>query len=115
MDGRITTEPSAWADPAKVDTVFAELRRHDPVSLVDVPGYEPFWLVTRHADVQAVERDGAGFTNHPRSVLQTAKLDARLKHSGKLRTLVHMDGAEHRAHRAVTADWFRPRSLRAVQ
>jgi cytochrome P450 len=115
MDGRIAAEPTAWADPEKINSVFADLRRHRPVSLVDVPGYRPFWLVTRHAEVQAVELDAAGFTNHPRSVLQTARLDARLNHSGKLRTLVHMDGAEHRAHRAVTADWFRPRRLRTVQ
>ncbi|WP_445186455.1 cytochrome P450 [Pseudonocardia sp. Cha107L01] len=115
MDGRIAAEATAWADPEKINSVFADLRRHDPVSLVDVPGYEPFWLVTRHADVQAVERDAAGFTNHPRTVLQTAELDARLNRSGKLRTLVHMDGTEHRTHRGVTADWFRPRSLRAVQ
>lgn len=115
MDGCIATEAAAWADPEKIDAVFAELRRREPVSLVDVPGFQPFWLVTRHADVQAVERDAAGFTNHPRTVLQTAELDARLNRGGKLRTLVHMDGAEHRAHRGITADWFRPRSLRRVQ
>jgi len=112
MDGRITTGPAAWADPARVEAVFANLRRDQPVSLVDVPDYPPFWLVTRHADVRAVERDAAGFTNHPRLVLQTAELDARLNSSGKPRTLARMDGPEHRAHRDVTADWFRPRSLR---
>lgn len=115
MNGHLVANPGAWAQPEKLDGVFADLRRHDPVSRVEVPGYDSFWLVTRHADVLTVERDAEGFTNHPRSVLQTAELDARLNSSGKLRTLVHMDGAEHRSHRAVAADWFRPRSLRAVQ
>ncbi|HTK63760.1 MAG TPA: cytochrome P450 [Pseudonocardia sp.] len=115
MNGHLVANPGAWAQPEKLDGVFADLRRHDPVSRVEVPGYDSFWLVTRHADVLTMERDAEGFTNHPRSVLQTAELDARLNSSGKLRTLVHMDGAEHRSHRAVAADWFRPRSLRAVQ
>jgi cytochrome P450 len=115
MAGRITVEPTAWADPEKIGSVFSDLRRNCPVSRVDVAGYEPFWLVTRHADVLAVERDATGFTNHPRSVLQTAQRDARLHRNGRLRTLIHMDGAEHRAHRDVTADWFRPRNLRTIR
>jgi len=105
----------AWAQPEKLEETFAELRLLNPVSRVEVPGYEPFWLLTRHADVVAIERDHDGFTNHPRAVLQTAELDARLRRGQKLRTLVHMDGEDHRCHRAVAADWFRPRSLREIE
>jgi len=31
---------------------------------------------------------------------------------GDLKTLIHMDGAEHRAYRRVTQDWFKPANLR---
>lgn len=31
---------------------------------------------------------------------------------GDLKTLIHMDGAEHRAYRKVTNDWFKPGNLR---
>ncbi|MEU4418872.1 cytochrome P450, partial [Nocardia salmonicida] len=34
---------------------------------------------------------------------------------GPLRSLVDMDGSEHRLHRDVTADWFKPRNLRSIE
>lgn len=114
MDGRIVADPTAWANVEKIEAVLAELRRTEPVSWVDPPGYTPFWLIAAHKDVVAVERAPELFTNDPRTVLQTSEMDARLERSS-FRTLVHMDGQEHSDHRAATADWFRPRSLRAIE
>jgi hypothetical protein len=35
------------------------------VSWVDVPNYRPFWAVTKHADIMAIERANTLFTNSP--------------------------------------------------
>lgn len=113
--GDVVADPRAWGDPDSIDVALAELRHTEPVCWVEAEGHTPFWLVTRHADVVAVERDPETFTNHPRTVLQTTDLDERLNRGAKLRTLVHMDGEEHRAHRAVTADWFKPPSLAEIE
>ena len=113
--GEVIADPQAWSDPAGVEATLAELRRSEPVSWVEPPGHTPFWLVTRHADVVAVERDAETFTNDPRVLLQTAELDEQRRRGGKLRSLLEMDGEEHRAHRAVTADWFKPPSLARIE
>jgi hypothetical protein len=45
------------------------------VSLVDVPGYRPFWAIAKHADIVGIERANRLFTNWPRPVPMTAASD----------------------------------------
>ncbi len=82
------------------------------------PGFEPFWAITRHADIMEIERNHALFHNAPRPLLQTAEMDAvqrqREADGTGLRTLIHMDDPQHRVVRAIGADWFRPRAMRAM-
>jgi cytochrome P450 len=83
------------------------------VHWVDGPGYYPFWAVTRHADIMEIERDNGRFLNAPRPLLVPDHADDLAAERGRpLRTLVHMDDPDHRAHRAVVADWFRPANVR---
>jgi cytochrome P450 len=80
---------------------------------VAAAGFEPFWAVTRHADILAVERQHEKFWNTSRAVLQSDAVEERARASGvDIKTLIHMDGDEHRATRRITNDWFRPASLR---
>ncbi|MFC4012152.1 cytochrome P450 [Nonomuraea purpurea] len=117
--GRLLATPAAYTDDRRLHEALALLRRQSPVHWVDVPGYTPFWAITRHADVLAIERDHALWLSAPRPVLRAAALDAELEtrraRSAGLRTLVHMDDPEHHALRAVGADWFRPKAMRALQ
>ncbi|WP_157407971.1 cytochrome P450 [Actinomadura atramentaria] len=117
--GRALADPAAYADDRRLHEALALLRREDPVHRVEAPGYNPFWAVTRHADVMEVERDHARFVNAPRPLLATAELDAanraRQEQGLALRTLIHMDDPDHRVVRAIGADWFRPRAMRALE
>lgn len=81
---------------------------------MDVDGYRPFWAVTKHADIMAIERADTVFTNSPRSVLMTAAAD-ELQAGVGIRTLIHLDDPEHRDLRAIGADWFRPKAMRALK
>ena len=54
------------------------------------------------------------FTNYPRPVLVTAEDDERQAAVG-VRTLIHMDDPQHRGVRAIGADWFRPKAMRALR
>ena len=65
--GRIFCEPQAYADLAAWHRTAARLRREDPVHRVAVEGIEPFWAVTRHADIIAVERQHDRFWNTSRA------------------------------------------------
>ena len=109
----IFTDPNAYADLQAWHSVAARLRKADPVCRIEVPRFEPFWAVTRHADVIEIERQNDKFHNTIASVLQTSDQTARMRELGPmLKTLINMDGQEHRNYRAVTNDWFKPNNLR---
>jgi cytochrome P450 len=116
--GIALTDPAAYADEDRLHEALGLLRREAPVHWVEAPGFEPFWAVTRHADIMDVERDNSLFLNAPRPLLATAELDAQTRQREAdgmgLRTLIHMDDPQHRVVRAIGADWFRPRAMRAL-
>jgi cytochrome P450 len=116
--GLAFTDPAAYADEERLHEAFALLRREDPVHWVEAAGYEPFWAVTRHADIMDIERNNALFLNAPRPLLATAAMDAgarqREAEGTALRTLIHMDDPQHKVVRAIGAGWFRPRAMRAM-
>ena len=106
--------PKAYTDEPKLHAALTHLRANAPVSWVVVPTYEPFWAITKHADIMDVERANTVFTNYPRPVLVTAENDERQAAVG-VRTLLHMDDPQHRGVRAIGADWFRPKAMRALK
>jgi cytochrome P450 len=115
--GALFRQASQWADMERWHERVAEIRRTDPVLRIEDPGYGPFWVLTRHADVFAVSRDNEGWHNTNRSVLGPDDDWERMVSSGMPlpATLVHLDGAVHRGHRQVTNDWFKPAAVRHRQ
>jgi cytochrome P450 len=114
--GRVFVDSAAYADERRFHEACALLRSESPVHLVDAVGFNPFWVLTRHADVMEVETRHLQFLNAPRPVLQVMEADAaRAAQGDVLRTLIHMDEPDHKAHRAITADWFRPASLKKLE
>jgi cytochrome P450 len=115
----VLADPAAYADEAKLHAALAHCRMHAPVSWVDVPGYRPFWAVTRHADIMEIERRNDLFTNDPRPLLAIASADDALRRDREagrgLRTLIHMDDPHHRDMRKIGVDWFRPKAMRALK
>jgi cytochrome P450 len=116
---KVFADPSSYADEPRLDAALTHLRAHAPVSLVDCPPYRPFWAITKHADIMAIERANDLFINQPRPLLATAEADdmarEQLDAGMGLRTLIHMDDPQHRVVRAIGADWFRPKAMRALK
>jgi cytochrome P450 len=111
---RVLADPQAYTDEAKLHAALTHLRANAPVSRVEVPNYRPFWAITKHADVLDIERNNTLFTNWPRPVLTTAEGD-ELQAAAGVRTLIHLDDPQHRVVRAIGADWFRPKAMRALK
>jgi cytochrome P450 len=111
---KVLADPQAYTDETKLHAALTHLRVNAPVSRVEVPNYRPFWAITKHADVLDIERNNALFTNWPRPVLTTAEGD-ELQAAAGVRTLIHLDDPQHRVVRAVGADWFRPKAMRALK
>ena len=116
---KVLAEPRAYADEPRLHAALADLRANTPVAYVEAPGYNPFWAITKHADVMDIERANELWINAPRPMLQTAATDklsaANLAAGGGLRTLIHMDDPLHRDIRKIGADWFRPKAMRALK
>jgi cytochrome P450 len=110
----VLVDPQAYTDDAKWHHAMSHLRAHAPVSWVDVAEYRPFWAITKHADIMAIERANDLFTNSPRPVLMTKESD-ELQAGVGISTLIHMDDPQHRVVRAIGGDWFRPKAMRAMK
>jgi len=110
---KVLAEPAAYTDEPRLHAALTNLRTGTPVSYVDVPGYKPFWAITKHADIMSIERNNTLFTNWPRPVLMTEESDEQQAAIG-IRTLIHMDEPQHRVVRAIAADWFSPKAMRAL-
>ena len=115
-------DPQTFADEQALHGLLARLRRTDPLPRIDAPGYSPFWLVTRHADIVAVEKAATRFINAPRQALlpdahheKTRQALAGRPVGEVMRNLTAMDGAEHRAYRAIAQAEFMPVAMNAIR
>ncbi len=115
--GLIFITPSAFADMDAWHATAAELREESPILRVEADGWQPFWAVTKHADVFEVSRRSDVYFNTEKSApgpdLQYDMLQAfgiELP-----RTLVHLHGDVHSKLRAVTNDWFKPAAVKHLQ
>ena len=116
---KVLADPTAYADEPRLHAALTHLRANVPVAWVDNPPYRPFWAITKHADIMAIERDNDLFLSAPRPLLATAEADDVLKAQQEagigLRTLIHMDDPQHRRVRAIGSDWFRPKAMRDLK
>jgi len=114
-------DPKAHADPARLNAAFSWLRANEPVARADLPDFEPFYLVTKHADILEVSRDNSLFpygdfpsTLAPRQAVQRGR-EARAAGRPLLYTLVQMDEPDHMKYRALTQAWFMPQNIRRLE
>ncbi|SFU09088.1 cytochrome P450 [Paraburkholderia aspalathi] len=123
MDGKAVDEAIAsgttYGNPETEHALFAQLRSEDPVHWTEPDGYKPFWTVTRHADVVAVQRAHEQFINAPRQHLVSLDFEALVKQAmgGRkhLTKSMHlMDGEQHTAYREITANWFFPQQVKLL-
>lgn len=114
--GSIFVYPDAYTDPATWHATAAELRADAPVLRVEADTFIPFFAVTRHADVFEISRRSDIWHNTQKSMLMPEWTWDFLRSSGvDPKTLIHMDGTEHRDHRQITNDWFKPAAVRHRQ
>ena len=106
----VLVDPVTWSDETRIHELLRWLRHNDPLRRIEPEGYEPFYAITRHADVMAVERDKAGFVNDPRPTLAPEMITEAIQQlTGRrhlVRSLVQMDDPDHMKYRMLTAAFF---------
>ena len=111
--GAIFVDPAAYADPVSWHEKAARIRAESPILRVTSEGFPLFWAVTTHVDVMEIERHPEIFTNSPSPVLTQLAQELDTEHPA-VKTLIQMDGEEHRSHRSVINDWFKPGGVKRL-
>ncbi|MEM9724434.1 MAG: cytochrome P450 [Pseudomonadota bacterium] len=114
-------DPAAYAHWDRSHAAFSHLRKTAPLAVAEPDGFDPFWVVTRHADIKSVELRNTEFHNEDRAAFLTNKAEDNLikemtgGYPHIARTLVNMDDPDHAKYRKLTQKWFMPKTLAAIQ
>ena len=88
---------------------WAYLRKHAPVFWYERTNVEPFWAVTRYADIVELGKQPDRFLNAPRLAVFT--LDLPPPPEDAARHLLNMDPPDHARYRNVASKRFTPRAV----
>ena len=112
--------PASFANRDDIHALFTRLRRDYPLSKVEVPGFDPHWIVTKYADLREIARQDDIFHGGDRSktlISQAGEALVRDYTGGQaniFRSLVQLDPPEHKKYRDVTAAAFSLDGIKAA-
>ena len=96
---------------------FTYLRNEAPVYFHPEPGGPGFWVISKHADVITVGRDGATFSSDQKRggvvQLEGRPEDYQFEQGGNL--MLTMDAPEHTRYRKLVNRGFTPRQMRMIE
>ncbi|MED5814407.1 cytochrome P450 [Mycolicibacterium sp. 050232] len=98
----------AWQDEREHRSRVAELRTGLPT-----PPSPGFWVITSHAEAQAVLRDAVTFSSELGGVLMTNVDELSL--AGLRMILINMDDPRHALQRKLLSPFFTPRLIEAMR
>ena len=108
-------DPAYYAQNGPPHEIWTKLRAESPVHWCEVPGLEPFWAITRHADICAISRQPGVFLSEPGITIFPDERNPNEEGGiGDMRVVITMDPPEHRAVRKVASPWFTPRALKRI-
>ncbi len=96
--------------------IWTELRNESPVHRCESPTYEPFWAVTKHADIVEISTQPELFCSEPGIVVLNRAQEKAFARSAftMMRVIINIDPPEHREVRKVSSHVFTPRAIRAM-
>lgn len=118
---RIVISPKSYTNDDVIYPALAWLRENMPLGVAEVEGYDPIWIVTKHADIRSVEVNAKLFHNADHNpILNDRASDEFMRqiNGGSLRlisSLTYMDPPEHAAYRSLTASWFMPNRVSKLE
>jgi cytochrome P450 len=114
-------DPKVHADGARLHEAFRWIRANNPLGRAELEGFDPFWVVSKHADILDISRQNALFHSGDRQTTftsQEADRKVRALTGGSphlVRSLVQMDEPDHMKYRALTQGWFMPQNLKKLE
>ncbi|TPV94174.1 MAG: cytochrome P450 [Myxococcales bacterium FL481] len=108
-DPGLILDPRYWGEHGFPHAAARRLRAEEPVKWFESDLVDPFWLVTKHADIVEISRDPKLWTSTERSMI-----NMRRDNMPPMRTMLDMDPPEHTKHRKIYRDWLTPRNVRKM-
>jgi cytochrome P450 len=115
-------DPKAYGQWDDLHDKFGWARANAPLAIAQNEDYDPFWAVTRHADILEISRNNKTFANGARMTTLTQReietlVRAQTPHGDGhlIRSLVQMDAPDHMKYRLLTQSWFMPKNLRTLE
>jgi len=116
-DGFELIDPGPYGENGQPHDLWTTLRRESPVHRCQPRGFDPFWAITRHADICDISKQPELFSSAP-GIVVTNDEQRQLRDSGQglgaMRVIIEMDPPEHRSYRKVASPWFTPRAVRRI-
>lgn len=113
VDGLDLISPDYYGESGPPHPQWTELRSQ-PLTYFEPEGFEPFWAVTRHADIVEISGRPEDFCNGEGIVILTQEQADRAQDSelaGMMKTIIEMDPPDHRMFRKVASGYFTPRGI----
>ncbi len=112
LDDLRILDPEYYAANGYPHAEWARLRRESPVHYFEHAATEPFWALTKHADIVWVSKQPERFLNAPRLILPAAGQPRDQEFP--VRMLLNMDNPDHRIYRDLMRGKFTPQALRKM-
>jgi cytochrome P450 len=109
IDPNDLVDPVRYARHGYPHAVWTRLRAEQPVARIKADGYEPFWAITKHADVMQISAQPDRFSNAAGITL--AREGAAPVPPSEM--IVLIDPPKHGPMRRVVNSRFTPRAIRA--
>jgi len=116
-DGLELVSSLAYAEHGAPHDLWTRLRAESPVHWCSPEGFEPFWAITRHADICEISKQPAAFSSASGiAMIPTEQEEVVREQSlgGSMRVIIEMDPPEHRSYRNLTSPVFTPRAVKAM-
>jgi cytochrome P450 len=116
-DGLDLISNHAYAEKGVPHALWTRLRAESPVHRCEPAGFEPFWAITKHADICEISKQPDTFSSANGIVVLEGAQEEALRSSpgfGAMRVIIEMDPPEHRDYRNVTSPVFTPRAVKAL-
>ncbi|MDP6977131.1 MAG: cytochrome P450 [Myxococcota bacterium] len=110
--------PRNYGKSGQPHGTWTRLRESSPVHRCEVDGYEPFWAITRHADIMEISGQPEIFSNSAGPmILSNEQVEQRRNDKSpfaSMRTIIETDPPEHRDLRKIASGLFTPRKIQGL-
>jgi cholest-4-en-3-one 26-monooxygenase len=107
--------PDHYAKNGYPHAEWTWLRKNKPVAWLEHPNTEPFWAITKHADIIQIAKQAKLFSIAKRLLVFVPDTPQEPDPVPPFRHLLNMDPPEHGEYRSIVSRRFTPRAVRGLQ